>query len=657
MALLGTFCITISFILSIYSILGFLISMKFKAEELKISARWSSYLTLPIISIAVYILVYSFVTHDFSIKYVFNHSNISMEPIYTWVAIYAGNEGSLLYISTVISLGSFLTIKTLQKRIPESVPHITIIMMGILSFFLGVMLFLADPFTLLESQVQDGRGINPLLKHPGMFTHPPLLMAGLATISIPFSITTGMLISGNYSDKGTEYVRITTLIIWLMLGIGLLLGSWWAYTILGWGGYWAWDPIENVGLMPWLVLTALIHSLIVQRRRGMFRLWNLVLINIAFVLSQFGMFINRGGPVVSVHSFAASTLGFIFLSFMILSIIFPTIIFLWKYKELLNSRKIDSFLSKESSFLINNFLLLAITFVTLWGLVFPLFSELFGKEPVTVGTPYYNSVNGPLLLILILLMSIGPILPWKEGNIKSFFKNIRFPLIIFVLCFIISLIFFSFNFLAILAFSSLSLVLATILQEWIIGTNNRMKRLKENIFIGFINLINGNRTKHGGYIIHLSILMLAMGIIGMNFYQQKADYVISKNKLLDFQNYQVELSEIKTKNFADRIERTAKFNIYKKQQDKSEKDLEKITELQGSNAIYPSFNMASVRAAIHSTVLEDLYIVPSEFIGEDKLLIRISINPFISWLWFAGPIFFIGAIFTLWPRTEKNTKL
>ena len=656
MGILGTFCITISFILSIYSILGFLISMNFKTEELKISARWSSYLTLPIISIAFSILVYSFVTHDFSIKYVFNHSNLAMEPIYTWVAIYAGNEGSLLYISAVISIGSFLTIKSLQKRIPESVPHITMIMMGILSFFLGVMLFLADPFTLLEFQAEDGRGINPLLKHPGMFTHPPLLMAGLATISIPFAITTGMLISGNYSDKGTEFVRISTLIIWLMLGIGLLLGSWWAYTILGWGGYWAWDPIENVGLMPWLVLTALIHSLIVQRRRGMFRLWNLVLINIAFVLSQFGMFINRGGPVVSVHSFAASTLGYIFLSFMILSIIFPSIIFLWKYKELINSRKIDSFLSKESSFLINNFLLLAITFVTLWGLVFPLFSELFGKEPVTVGTPYYNSVNGPLLLILILLMSIGPILPWKEGTIKSFFKNIRFPLMIFVLCIIICLIFFSSNFLAILAFSSLSLVLATILQEWIIGTKNRIKRFQENIFIAFIKLINGNRTKHGGYIVHLSILMLAMGIIGTNFYQEKADYVISKDKLLDFHSYQIELSETETKNFQDRIERKAKFNIYQKQNN-SEKDLKKITELEGSNAIYPSFNMASVRAAIHSTILGDLYIVPSEFISEDELLIRISINPFISWLWFAGPIFFIGAIFTLWPRTEKNTKL
>lgn len=654
MALLGTLCITISFILSLYSILGSLISINLKTEGLKISARWSSYLTFPVISIGIFLLVYSFVTHDFSIKYVYNHSNLLMEPIYTWVAIYAGNEGSLLYISTVISLGSLLSIKSLQKKIPESVPHITIIMMGILSFFLGVMLFLADPFSLLEFQVQDGRGINPLLKHPGMFTHPPLLMAGLATISIPFAITTGMLISGNYTDKGTEFIRVTTLIIWLMLGIGLLLGSWWAYTILGWGGYWAWDPIENVGLMPWLVLTALIHSLIVQRRRGMFRLWNLVLINIAFVLSQFGMFINRGGPVVSVHSFAASTLGYIFLTFMILSIIFPLIIFLWKYSELLNSRKIDSFLSKESSFLINNFLLLAITFVTLWGLVFPLFSELFGKEPVTVGTPYYNSVNGPLLLILILLMSIGPILPWKEGSTKSFIRSIRFPFATSVFCMIICLVFLSNNFLAVLAFSSVSLVFATILQEWIIGTRNRIKHFKENIIIAFIKLLNGNRTKHGGYIVHLSILMLAMGIIGTNFYQIKADHVLLKNKLFNFQNYQIELTSIETKNFADRIERVAKFNIYKNQSSEQTNNSKKITELEGSNALYPSFNMASVRAGIHSTIIEDLYIVPSEFLGDDKLLIRISINPFISWLWFAGPIFFLGAIFTLWPRTEKH---
>jgi cytochrome c-type biogenesis protein CcmF len=219
---------------------------------------------------------------------------------------------------------------------------------------------------------------------------------------------------------------------------------------------------------------------------------------------------------------------------------------------------------------------------------------------------------------------------------------------------IICLVFLSNNFLAVLAFSSVSLVLATIFQEWIIGTRNRIKHFKENIIIAFIKLLNGNRTKHGGYIVHLSILMLAMGIIGTNFYQIKADHILSKDKLFDFHNYQIELTNIETKNFADRIEKIAKFNIYKNQSSELTNNSKKITELEASNALYPSFNMASVRAGIHSTIIEDLYIVPSEFIGDDKLLIRISINPLISWLWFAGPIFFLGAIFTLWPRTEKH---
>ena len=390
---LGLSLLVITMNLCIYSIIGSIIGIRLGNSQIKISAKNAAYCTFFTTLISSMCLVYAFVTNDFSIKYVFMHSNLSMDPAYTWVAMYAGNEGSLLYIALVISLSILLVLLFKPKDMYESEPHLIAIMSGFLLFFIGVMVFFANPFDTFQTNIpSDGRGMNPLLAHPGMFSHPPLLMAGLASISIPFSLITSMILTGTFRNNGLDFVRTTSLIVWSILGVGLLLGSWWAYTILGWGGYWVWDPIENVGLMPWLVMTAFIHSIIVQRRRGMFRVWNVLLIFLAFVLAQFGMFINRGGPVVSVHSFAASTLGYIFLGFMVFSALFCSLIFIANYNKIYSDNKIESVISREAAFLINNFFLLAITFVTLWGLIFPLINEVFYNETVTVGAPYYLSL-------------------------------------------------------------------------------------------------------------------------------------------------------------------------------------------------------------------------------------------------------------------------
>ena len=305
---LGFTLLILTLNLCLYSIIGSLIGLRVSSNILLKSCKNASYCTLITLGLSVACLVYAFVTRDFSIKYVFNHSSLSMNPIYTWVAMYAGNEGSLLYIGFIISVASFFTLLFLPSELNDAEPYLVSILSGFLLFFVGVMVLLANPFETFENIPKDGRGINPLLAHPGMFSHPPLLMAGLATISIPFSLIVSMVFTGKFRNDGLDYVRTTSLLVWSILGVGLLLGSWWAYTILGWGGYWVWDPIENVGLMPWLIMTAFIHSIIVQRRRGMFRVWNVILIFLAFVLAQFGMFINRGGPVVSVHSFDASKL-------------------------------------------------------------------------------------------------------------------------------------------------------------------------------------------------------------------------------------------------------------------------------------------------------------------------------------------------------------
>ena len=316
-----------------------------------------------------------FLEHDFQVSYVAQHSNLAMPRVYTWVAFYSGNEGSLLYIAFALSAMSALAILLAPARVRDSLPYTTAVLMLVLTFFLAVTEFMANPFTRLPFTPADGQGINPLLTHPGMFIHPPVMMAGLIAVTLPLAFAMGSLLAHKTGDEWVDPGRTWGIVAWALLGSGLLLGGWWAYTILGWGGYWAWDPVENAGFMPFVGLTAFIHSIMVQKRRGMFRMWNIVLINVAFGLALYGMFMNRGGPVPSVHSFGASSLGWVFLMFTGIGIVLPFTLFFLRYGSLKSARNLESSLSREAAFLVNNLLLLAIAFVTLWGVVYPLISE------------------------------------------------------------------------------------------------------------------------------------------------------------------------------------------------------------------------------------------------------------------------------------------
>ena len=335
----GYYILILGFILSTYSGIMFIFG-SYKDNKVFIkSATRGFYLSLIMIIISSVTLISLFLLNDFSNIYVFNHSSLDMNRALTFVAFYAGNEGSLLYILFIHALLSGIMLYFAPIGIKNSLSYSCGILSFISAFYLFVLVFYANPFEVSEMNNSDGRGINPLLRHPGMYIHPPLLMSGLASISIPFVISQGALFDSKKNNNWFSLLRIWSLISWTLLGAGLLIGAWWAYTILGWGGYWSWDPIENVGLMPWLVLTALIHSIMVEERRGMFRLWNIILVSLTFILALLGTFINRGGPVVSVHSFAASTLGFLFLGFMIVMTFFSLLTIIYKYKNIQKKRK------------------------------------------------------------------------------------------------------------------------------------------------------------------------------------------------------------------------------------------------------------------------------------------------------------------------------
>ena len=645
MADLGAMCVWIALALASYGAVGSVLGKLRGSPELVVSAQRASHLTVLALTVATLSLVTLFINRDFEVAYVAAHSDIAMEDHLTWVAFYAGNEGSLLYIAFVLSIMAAIAIWRAPAATRETLPYTTGVLMVVLTFFLAVIGFMANPFDKLPFVPLDGEGINPLLTHFGMFFHPPALMAGLIAASIPLAFVLGSLIGGKTGDQWLDAARVWGIISWALLACGLLLGSWWAYTILGWGGYWFWDPVENAALMPWLGLTAFIHSVMVQKRRGMFRMWNIVLINVAFGLALYGMFMNRGGSVPSVHSFGESTLGWIFLLFMAVGVIVPFAVFFWRYNKLKSDRDLDSMLSREAAFLINNLLLLAIAFVTLWGTVYPLLSQLFAGEEITLARPFYDQVNGPIFLALIFLMGVGPMLPWRQATWNAVRRSLLVPSIAAATVIVALLAVGIWKPYALAGFALAAMVTTGVLQDWVRGTLSTAKARGENYAAAFIHLIWGNRPRYGGYIVHLAVVMVALGVVGTSFFNIQRDVALAPGDGVTVRDYQVRYLGTTEEFKGNRTEYLSRFEVYK--------NGEFAYLMEPGRHFYPSFNMASTRAAIHSTPVEDFYLVTSENMADGSVGVRILVNPLIWWMWVAGPVMVLGTLIALWPQSAR----
>ena len=641
MADLGSITLSIALALAAYSAVGSVLGRVKHIPPLMESARHATYLLVLVLAISAASLVGSFLARDFQLQYVFQHSNLAMDRIYTWVAFYAGNEGSLLYIALALSVMSALAMRWGSGRAQDSLPYTNAILMLVLTFFLAVMAFMANPFAKLDFAPPDGQGINPLLTHPGMFIHPPVMMAGLVGVTLPFAFALGHILAGKTGDEWVDPGRTWGIITWAILGSGLLLGAWWAYTILGWGGYWAWDPVENAGFMPFVGLTAFIHSIMVQKRRGMFRMWNIVLINIAFGLALYGMFMNRGGPVPSVHSFGASTLGWVFLMFTGIGVVVPFTVFFLRYSSLKSAQTLESSLSREAAFLVNNLLFLGIAFATLWGVVYPLISQVTRGTTITVGRPFYDQVNGPLFLALIFIMGVGPLLPWRRASVRMLGRALLTPGLVAVAVMVLLVILGVRKPYAVAAFGLCVLVASGILLEWARGARSR-HRQGDNYAIGFARLIAANRPRYGGYIVHLSIILLALGVVGSSFYGAQKDVILAPGDRAKIDDYEIEYLSTQATDKADRTEFVSTVNAYK--------GGAFLGTLTPQRAFYPDFRMASTRAAIRSTPVEDLYIIPSEVLDDGSAGFRLFVNPLVWWMWVAGPVFILGTLVALWPQ-------
>ena len=642
---LGAISLWIGLALAAYSSLASFGGKLRGSAALVDSGQAAVYAAMVAVLVATLSLVTAFIARDFELAYVAAHSELAMPDRYTWVAFYAGNEGSLLYIAAALSIMAAIAVWRAPASVRPALPYTTGLLMLVLTFFLAVMGVMANPFDKLPFIPADGEGINPLLTHFGMFFHPPALMAGLVGISIPFAFALGSLLARQTGDEWADAGRTWGIITWALLAGGLLLGSWWAYTILGWGGFWFWDPVENAAFMPWLALTAFIHSIMVQKRRGMFRMWNIALINVSFALALYGMFMNRGGSVPSVHSFGASTLGWVFLLFLGIGVVVPFIIFFWRYPLLKSAQNLDSMLSREAAFLVNNLLLLAIAFVTLWGTVYPLLSRLTNDQEITVARPFYDQVNGPLMLALVLLMGIGPLLPWRRANGPAVRRALLAPAAAGLLAVAVLLALGLRKEYALIGFGLAAFVTAGILMEWYRGVRTRRRATGENYAAAFLGLVWANRPRYGGYIVHLSVVMVALGIVGASFFNTQQDVVLSPGQRAAIENYELLYLGTSETPLSNRTEFVSTVRVYR--------DGEFLQTIYPNRAFYPNFNMASTRAAIRSTPVEDLYIVPSENLPDGAVGLRIMVNPLMWWMWIAGPVMMLGTVIALWPQPVR----
>lgn len=650
MSTLGSFSLLLAFILSVYAVLAFLLGVKVKSSKWIESGQNTVFAITGLLTLAVLVLIYAFIVHNFQIQYVAEHSSKSLPIIYRLSAFWAGQEGSLLLWGWLLAVFASLVLFQNRRRNRELVPYVLAIMMGISLFFLALLVFVDRPFQELAFFPADGRGLNPLLQNPGMILHPPTTYLGYVGFTVPFAFAIAALLTGRLGDIWIKSTRRWTLFSWFFLGIGNLLGAQWAYVELGWGGYWAWDPVENASLLPWLVATAYLHSVMIQERRGMLKVWNMVLIILTFTLTLFGTFLVRSGILSSVHSFAVSPLmGGLFLSFIAVVLIFSFILLVNRLALLKSENELDSLLSRESTFLFNNLILLGAAFAIFWGTIFPLISEAVRGVKITVGPPFYNQIMVPIGLVLLLLTGICPLISWRKASGKNLRRNFLYPLIIAAIGGIVILAWGVRHPYALISYILSIFVAATIIIEFVRGSKARRKMRREGYLKSFFNLTRGNKRRYGGYIIHIGIVLLFVGITGSSAFKVEKVETLAKGESLTIKNYQLKYEDFSSYPTESKQVTTVTLSVYR--------EGKKVATLRPAKNLFRNQEQPTTEVAIRSTLREDLYVILAEYDQDGRVTLKVLINPLVMWMWIGGFVLSGGAIIVMWPDKREKQRL
>jgi cytochrome c-type biogenesis protein CcmF len=664
----GIFVLT--FLLALFS-MGSAVGGYFtKSDRWVETGRRALLLLFPLITLGSLTLAYLLVTGHYELQYVYSVTSNDM-PFYLKItALWGGQAGSLVLWSWLMS--AFASAVTLRKweRDRELLPWVIVVTSVTLAFFLSLTILYENPFArwwqtsagefvprmfapvgAVPLTPPDGQGLNPLLRHPGMIIHPPMLYLGFVAFVIPYAFGIAALVTGRSDDRWIRLTRRWTLVAWMFLSLGLVLGMRWAYDVLGWGGYWAWDPVEISALMPWLTGTAFLHSVMIQEKRGMFKQWNMLLIILTYALVIFGTFLTRSGVLSSVHAFSQSAIGPMFFAFIGITFVTSVALLIYRWKDLRAEVEMHSLFSREALFLLNNLLFMGVLIVCFWGVLFPLISELVTGQKVTVGPPFYLRANGPLFGALMALMGIAPLSAWGKSTYKTLGSALWKPSIPSAIVPVVLAILGVHNWIALVGFTLVAFVIFVTLFEVWRGARSRQKKVDENFLVAFWQLAGRNRRRYGGYLIHLSMVVMAIGILGIELFQTTTQKTLSVGEDIQIAGYTLRFDSLAKFPFTDgRMVTRAVLSVFR--------GGKLLGELYPRDDYYPTSGQPMTIAGVRSTLADDLYVVLVnwENVSAAQAPFKVYHNPLVNWLWIGSLMFIFGFLVAAWPEREHEKR-
>ncbi|WP_348260734.1 cytochrome c-type biogenesis CcmF C-terminal domain-containing protein [Telmatobacter sp. DSM 110680] len=663
MATFGSLSLLIALALAAYNLFAGAVALRLLAtgqpapiapERLADTARRAGIAAFFAVTAAAIALVWSVFTNDFSITYIMEHSNRALPAAYKFAALWSGQEGSLLLWCWLLATYGFV-LRLRHKTDVKLYAYAGTILSGIQVFFLAVVNFAAPPFALLRGSIPaDGNGLNPLLQYPEMVIHPPMLYLGYVGFSVPFAFALGALMMRYPGEKWIKITRVWTLVTWLFLTGGIFLGMHWAYAVLGWGGYWGWDPVENASFMPWLTGTAFLHSVMMQEKKGMMKSWNVWLIFSTFLLTLLGTLLTRAGLVSSVHAFAQSSIGTWFMVFMGIILAVCIFTYILQRDHLKGEHRLESLVSRESSFLFNNLVLLVACFVILWGTLFPILSEYVEGSKVTVGAPFYNRVAIPIGLFLLFLTGVGPLLPWRSTSLRAVRRNFILPTIalwvMVIVCFAAGVrpwndgAFDPGNFYALVAFALSASVMTAILSEFFRGAGVIARQTGKNLAYSMYLLTRRNTRRYGGYIVHIAVVIVVIGLAGAAF-NKNTEQELALHDKMSVGPYTLECVGFTQDSNANYNSDYALLDVYR--------NGKKQFQMAPEKRVYLASQQPQTMVAVHSVPSWDLYVV-YEGTNPDtgQPIIKAFLNPLVSWIWAGVALMVLGTFIALVPSLK-----
>ncbi|MBS3975328.1 MAG: heme lyase CcmF/NrfE family subunit [Syntrophomonadaceae bacterium] len=643
MANVAYLALVLAFFTSIYAAVSFVVGVKSNNYRLLQSARGGVLAVAFLTTIASLLLMYFLLSSNFAIKYVYNYTSIHLPAFYKFAAFWAGSDGSLLLWAWLLAVFTAIVAYTRRFQDDTRLPWVNVVMLVNSIFFLSLLITNSNPFATFDYIPADGRGLNPMLQNPGMLFHPITIFLGYVGFAVPFAFAMAALIIKKVDDDWVKLTRRWSVVAWMFLTLGNLYGAQWAYVELGWGGYWAWDPVENASFMPWLTGTAFIHSIMIQERKNMLQAWNFSLIILTYLLTLFGTFIVRSGILTSVHDFGDSAVGGIFLVFIAIMLSLSVFLMIDRGHLLKDKQELKSYLSKESSFLLNNLLLLGSAFAVFWGTVFPLVSEAVRGIKVTVSAPFFNQVNGPIFLAMLFLMGVCPLIAWQRSSAKNLRDNFMWPMA-FALGVGVLLYFIlpDKRLVPILGFVICAFVLVTIVVEFYRGTLVRSRLTGDGNLVSLGRLMLRNRRRYGGYIVHLGIVLLAIGIIGSSFYKQEVTKTVSVGEEIRLGPYTMTYKGLQNRDQGPNVVVFAQMPVFRHGHH--------VGFVMPEKVFFENWEQPSTEVSIVSSLREDFYVILStwESYGKEATF-KVYINPLIAWMWIGGYLLVIGTLFAVWP--------